>query len=349
MKKLLLSLILLVLMSIPAQAIPILYRATVLTGGGTYALDALDGDSLADLDSAIVITTGQVVYFYTLDDDSGVSESSPEVISPDTNAGTKRWILVGVFAGSTITSRSPTPSIKFGDSDTTDDDDNGKIFLNCTDTGSGTEDCDITLQQQVAGSLVNLLFGDADGTGTARLVVPNDSIGSVEIDTIVESIVWNAAGITADGTQCADSAKVTINSGPVMYTIICTDNDASSMYGHVIMPDSWDAGTVTVELEYLQTAADTAVLNSDVAAQCRGATETPSSTWGTEIAIDDAAVSGTNAVDHTTSAAVTPAGTCAAGDSFWWRIQLDATGTTTAVATLHFLGVKMEYTSNVGD
>ena len=175
------------------------------------------------------------------------------------------------------------------------------------------------------------------------------SIDSIHISTIVESIAWNAAGINVDGTQCADPAAVTINSGPIQHTIICTDNDASSMYGHVIMPDSWDGGTVTFELEYLQTAADTNVLNADVTMQCRGATETVNSTWGTEVAIDDAALTGSNAVDTTTSAAVTPNGTCAGGDTLYWRVQIDATGTTTAAATLHFLGAKIEYTSNVGD
>ena len=105
----------------------------------------------------------------------------------------------------------------------------------------------------------------------------------------------------------------------------------------------------TFELEYLQTAADTNALNSDVTAMCRGATETVNNTWGTEQAIDDAGVTGSNAVDHTTSAAVTPNGTCAGGDTLFWRWQLDATGTTTAVATLHMMGMKMEYTSNVGD
>lgn len=184
---------------------------------------------------------------------------------------------------------------------------------------------------------------------TTTLQVKDGGITSAKIATIVDSIFWDSGGMVADGTQCADPAKVTINSGPAQYTIICADNDASTMYGHIVMPDSWDGGTVTLELEYLQTAADTNVLNADVCMQCRGAGETVNSTWGTEVAIDDAAVSGSNIVDHTTSGAVTPNGTCAAGDTLYWRVQLDATGTTTAVATLHFLGAKVEYTSNVGD
>jgi hypothetical protein len=156
--------------------------------------------------------------------------------------------------------------------------------------------------------------------------------------------VWFGAGsLSTDGTQCAAPAEVTINSGPKIWTIICTDNDGSTIHGSVKMPDSWDGGTVTFEHVYLQTAADTNVLNGDIAAQCRGNGEVPSSTYGTEVAIDDAAVVGSNSNDFTTSAAVTPAGTCAAGDMLYWRYQVDAGGTTTAVATLHHIGFKMEY------
>jgi hypothetical protein len=167
---------------------------------------------------------------------------------------------------------------------------------------------------------------------------------TIAIDNHVKSIYLPANALTTDGTQCANPALATINSGPRIYTIICTDNDASTVFAHLVMPDSWNGGTFTVELEYLQTAADTSAMNSDVAGQCRGAGETVNNTWGTEIAIDDAAVSGSNIVDHATSAAITADGTCAAGDTLFIRWQLDATGTTTAVATLHILGMKVEYT-----
>jgi hypothetical protein len=157
--------------------------------------------------------------------------------------------------------------------------------------------------------------------------------------------VWFSAGsLSTDGTQCAAPAEATpVASGPKLWTIICTDNDGSTIYGSVRMPDSWDAGTVTFTHVYQQTAADTSALNGDIAAQCRGNGEAPSSTYGTEVAIDDAGVVGSGANDMTTSAAVTPTGTCAAGDMLYWRYQVDATGTTTAVATLHHLGFNMEY------
>jgi hypothetical protein len=69
-----------------------IYHFTSLTGGASTALDSVDGDYLLDGDRAFLIIAGAFSVYY-LDDDSGASESSPNVISPDTNAGTKRWIL----------------------------------------------------------------------------------------------------------------------------------------------------------------------------------------------------------------------------------------------------------------
>jgi len=74
-----------------------LYGAIDLVGGGTGALDKIDGADLVDKDGALVITA-TAAYLYVLDDDSGAAENSPLVIEPNTNAGTKRWILVSLIA-----------------------------------------------------------------------------------------------------------------------------------------------------------------------------------------------------------------------------------------------------------
>jgi phosphatidylethanolamine-binding protein (PEBP) family uncharacterized protein len=161
-----------------------------------------------------------------------------------------------------------------------------------------------------------------------------------------KSIWFGAGSLSTDGTQCAAPAEVTpVASGPKLWSIICTDNDASTIHGSVRMPDSWDGGTVTFTHVYQQTAADTNVLNGDIACQARSNGEAPSSTYGTEVALDDAAVVGSGSNDMTTSAAATCAGTgLAGGDMLYFRYQLDAGGTTTAVATLHHLGFNLEYT-----
>ncbi len=70
-----------------------IYGAIAVTGGGTGALDAIDGNNVSDLDSAIVFA-GTDIYIYQLDGDSGAAESAPEVVAPDSNPGDKRWILL---------------------------------------------------------------------------------------------------------------------------------------------------------------------------------------------------------------------------------------------------------------
>jgi hypothetical protein len=70
------------------------YRRRGLTGGASGALDALDGANLANGDVAIVYDpTTDGTYVYNLDSASGATEDSPAVISPNANAGTKRWVL----------------------------------------------------------------------------------------------------------------------------------------------------------------------------------------------------------------------------------------------------------------
>lgn len=160
-----------------------------------------------------------------------------------------------------------------------------------------------------------------------------------------KSVYFPAGALSTDGTQCAAPAEVTINSGAKRWTIICADNDASTIYGEVEMPDAWDGGTVTAMGSFVQTAADTNAMNSDIAFACRANGDTINNTWGTEVAMDIANMGGSSKIDTVTTAAATPNGTCTGnGTLLQFRWQLDATGTTTAVATLHMLGFKIEYT-----
>ena len=70
------------------------FSCTALTGGTDGSLDNIDGSILSDGDIGYVVNaTDESVSVYTLDASSGDAESSPDIISPDTNAGTKRWIL----------------------------------------------------------------------------------------------------------------------------------------------------------------------------------------------------------------------------------------------------------------
>jgi hypothetical protein len=78
------------------------YCAISLTGGGTGALDSLDGASLADGDVCFVVdAANNNLETYTLNSTLGGVAVPPSTVSPTTNAGNKRWELVkGVYKDS---------------------------------------------------------------------------------------------------------------------------------------------------------------------------------------------------------------------------------------------------------
>lgn len=161
----------------------------------------------------------------------------------------------------------------------------------------------------------------------------------------LKSIFIPASYMSTDGTNCVAPAEVTpVASGAKLYTILCADNDSSRMHFHLIMPDSWDGGTVTLTHAVVQTAADTNVIEFQAAGQCKGDTESlvATSSYGTEVVWTDT-MSGSGKVNLGTSGAITPSGTCAASDWVSFYVDIGATNTTTAMATAHILGFKMEY------
>ena len=81
-----------------------------------------------------------------------------------------------LYVDAIVLAPSATPTSQQFDSDTNDGDASTQQVTNCTDTGSGTEDCDYTMSQQIAGAMTAFLTADADGRITvARLtaVTPN--------------------------------------------------------------------------------------------------------------------------------------------------------------------------------
>jgi len=81
------------------------YPCIAFTGGGDGALDAIDGSILKDGDSAYVDVAATGIHaVMILDADNGGAENSPYVVSPDSNAGDKRWVLSYAYADGEMTS-----------------------------------------------------------------------------------------------------------------------------------------------------------------------------------------------------------------------------------------------------
>lgn len=205
--------------------------------------------------------------------------------------------------------------------------------------GAGT--CDI-VQDVPSGN--DYLFKYAGTTG-----ITIDSSGNVTLSNAMletRSFWFGAGALSTDGTQCTDPAERTVNSGPKTWAVNCADNAGSILYGSVTMPDSYNGGTVTFELvAENENATPSGNLDMDFSAMCRGDSDAVNSTWGTGVQ----ALVGFDTqydIEMATTAAVTPDGTCAAGDTLFWRAVMDATGTTSQVADLYIFGVKMEYPTN---
>ena len=190
------------------------YLRTGLTGGATDTVDVIDGADLSDGDICQV-TYGNNFYVYLLDDDSGAAEASPGVISPDTNAGNKRWILKSLSGFSSVSLASEgltvdgTLTIQDGqivkittinaatyDLLTTD------YILNVTYTTTGSvTSLTLPTAQVEAGRIVYIK--DAGGNSATYPIIV-DTQGAETIDgaaTITINSNYGGVGIYCDGTN----------------------------------------------------------------------------------------------------------------------------------------------------
>jgi len=125
------------------------------------------------------------------------------------------------------------------------------------------------------------------------------------------------------------------------------------------MPDGWNAGTVVFEVTavILDDPAATEVLQGVINAQCVSDEDPATGTWTANQGLDITWVTGDVQYDtqKVTATAITPDGTCAAGDILYWRYVVCDTGTppttgcsasTHDVVNTRVTKVKMEYTQN---
>lgn len=159
-----------------------IYPAVSLIGGGDGALDKIDGDGLVNGDGAIVITsTGS--YIYRLNSTSGEAESSPDIISPDANAGDKRWILTSVedSIGFSITAA-------------------GKALLDDADAAAQRE----TLGVSVVGIPVAYESGQKPSAAAEVSIIP---VFPLTFPSSLAGAVYDATGSTAPTAEAVVSLE----------------------------------------------------------------------------------------------------------------------------------------------
>lgn len=201
------------------MAVNRIYCATGLTGGTTGDLDTIDGADLSDKDMAIVCNQTSF-YFYVLDADKGSSESSPDIITPDDNPGTKCWVLQSLYCN-----------------DITIADD---IIL-------ATDDVKVGDTLEVVGSTQ---FGDADGTG-ADVTFYTDTAGDhIVFDHSAKTLTLTDVNLVmaAGGAINAGDNNIT-NVGDIALDSISADDGSSFS----ISSDWTNAGNTVADLGTITT------------------------------------------------------------------------------------------------
>jgi len=212
MKKIAMCIMLLLVSKTSYAQDPSIYAATCLTGGAA-CLDAIDvyyPDSynqtirLQDGDVASVIAVASNdSYMYRYDSDSGLSESSPDVIKPDyTNAvaysGAGRWLLVG-FTAKNITVRDSLSTVDATISGTAD------ITTGFFDSLNNA----VLLSQKYPSGICSAVTGIGSTETTVFIdSVVNDS-GSCTIPSTMEIIPINGGYLGGAGTVNFDGGKIT--------------------------------------------------------------------------------------------------------------------------------------------
>jgi hypothetical protein len=147
---------------------------TGLKGGGVGALDAIEcedirGDNsnrpIATGDVAVGLTSTKDIFFYRYNSTGADAEDAfgtNDPIVPDDRAQCSNQGQWELFDSINL-ARSSTPKSIYRDLEATDSDDNVYTIVNCTDTGSGTEDCDYEVIVQSSGVDQSAYQVDADG------------------------------------------------------------------------------------------------------------------------------------------------------------------------------------------
>jgi hypothetical protein len=316
--------------------------------GGEINDDSVTADDLA---ATITFADGDLVTFAAVNGSStteGLILPQAASVASCTAEGQICWdtdnvLYIGNGGGTQTAFSAGGDNVSVDGGAVTDPDFVSTGDVNVTDTAN-TITFDYNADSLLVADVADGDWGDFS-VATNVATLDANTVDGAELASLTKSIPWSMGGTLTDGAQCAAAAAVTINSGPKTYTVVCTDNDAGTIFGDTIMPDGWDGGDVVFRFQALNTAADTNVIEFDFSAMCRADGDAVNSTYGSEPA-SPASITFTTANDIETSSAttVTPNGTCTNDAThLYWRAQLDATATTTAVATAHTVGIIMEY------
>lgn len=128
-------------------------------------------------------------------------------------------------------------------------------------------------------------------------------------------------------TGCAAPTSAVINSGPKVQYWQCADNDAATTYGHIPMDDSgWDASPIKFTLYANHAVDEDLTCTLDFVTQCVSPGDTPLNVWSAVGTDTDVVITRTAAGNdpnddlQASTGEITPAGSCAVGDTIYFKM-----------------------------
>jgi hypothetical protein len=186
-------------------------------------------------------------------------------------------------------------------------------------------------------------------------------VGTVLTNAGLSTVYIPAGGLEVSGACALNAGAALVTNGPKVTTISCTAANTDGVEFDLLMPDGWDAGTITIELDvfYTGTTHNGQTFDMNFSGQCVSTGDVVAAyaiTSGTtnESASNVEAVVTANATANrelqATTAALTLAGSCAVGDHIYVHGLVDASSTSfTPMSELKILGLKVEWTRSAND
>lgn len=199
-----------------------------------------------------------------------------------------------------------------------------------------------------------IAFLNTDGTanslgGTVITESSGGGGGVVSPSTGKQTISIPASAMIAATTSGPASAQFETATNDINFMVLDFDASADEhAHFNICMPKSWDRGTVSFQVWWTTTATDTDGVAWGLQAVALSDNEASDASWGTAVVVTDDAQSAAGEILVTAeSAAVTIAGTPAAGDIVFFRIFRDVSDANDDMTEdARLIAIKLFYTTD---
>jgi hypothetical protein len=202
----------------------------------------------------------------------------------------------------------------------------------------------------VAAGLIATLSTDGTTDGLRGTLSASGVSGSAA----GKQTIWIPASAMMPATTsgCAALAQLESSTNDVNYSVLDFDATADEhAHFNIAFPKSWNEGTITFQGLWTSNATDTDGVALGLQALALSDNEAIDASWGTPIVVTDDAQSAAGELYVTAeSAAVTIAGTPAAGDLCFFRVFRDVSDANDDMSEdMRLIGLRIFYTTDAGN